>query len=180
MSKTIKGSLAAIAAAIVLLGGLGSLAYWNDSENLPGATVSSGRLDLGTPACGEGWLLDGGTVYKDQKIVPGDTLTKTCTIDLTATGAHLGADLGISTPTWSGAKDPTASGLIAELTPTAVFLVNEKPKTHITSADDIGTGEIVATLTINFDGRAATNASQNLTAVLQTIAITATQTHDAS
>jgi alternate signal-mediated exported protein len=135
--------------------------------------VSSGRLELGTPDCGAGWTLDGGTPYTTQQIVPGDTLTKTCTIDLVATGSHLGADLSIGAPTWAA-----ANGLTAELAPTATFEVNGATTTHITSADDIGAGEIVATLQVVFDGPAATNASQNLSAVLQALAITATQTHN--
>jgi alternate signal-mediated exported protein len=173
MKNSLKGSLAAVAAAILLLGGAGSLAYWNDSESVPGASVSSGRLALGTPDCGAGWTLDGGAAYTTQQIVPGDTLTKTCTIDLVATGTHLGADLAIGTPTWTA-----ANGLTAELTPSATFQVNGATTTHITSADDTGAGEIVATIQVVFTGPAATNASQNLTAELQALAITATQTHD--
>lgn len=174
MSKTIKGTLAAITAAIVLLGGLGSLAYWNDSENLPGASVSSGRLDLGTPACGSGWLLDGGATFTTQKLVPGDALVKTCTIDLVASGDHLGADLAVGTPSWAETND-----LTDELSASATFLVNGVVKTHITSDDDTGSDEILATLTVTFNGEAATNASQDLSAVLDTVAITATQSHDA-
>ena len=52
-------------------------------------------------------------------------------------------------------------------------------RTHITEVDDTGTAEITATLTVTFDGPAATNASQALTATLNSVAVTATQTHDA-
>jgi alternate signal-mediated exported protein len=174
MTNSLKGTFAALAAAILLLGGAGSLAYWTDSENLPGTSISSGELDLGTPSCGSGWVLDGGAAFTTQEIVPGDVLTKTCTLDLVASGAHLGADLDIGTPTWAA-----TNALTDELDPTATFEVNGEPTSHITSADDIGSGEIVATIQVVFDGPSATNGSQDLTAALQTIAITATQTHDA-
>jgi alternate signal-mediated exported protein len=79
LNSTTKGSLAAVVAALLLTGGAGTLAYWNDTENVPGGPISSGQLDLGTPACGAGWVLDGGATLTTQLIVPGDTLTKTCT-----------------------------------------------------------------------------------------------------
>jgi alternate signal-mediated exported protein len=173
MSKTIKGALAALTAAILLLGGVGSLAFWTDAEDVPGTGVSSGQLDLGTPNCGTGWTLDGGALFTTQQIVPGDSITEVCTIDLVASGAHIGADLGIGTPTWTA-----TNGLTTELTPSATFTVNGVPSSHITDADDTGAGEIVATVSVVFNGPGATNGSENLSATLETITITATQTHD--
>jgi alternate signal-mediated exported protein len=176
MNSTTKGSLAAAVAALLLTGGAGTLAYWSDTENVPGGPLSSGQLDLGAPACGAGWVLDGGTTLTNQLMVPGDVLTKTCTINLIARGEHLGADLTIGTAAFA-AQNP----LTNELTPTATFTVNGANRTHITDADDTGaTNEIVATIGVTFNGPAATNASQNLTATLNTIAVTATQTHDAT
>ena len=64
--------------------------------------------------------------------------------------------------------------------PSATFTVNGAQRTHVTDADDTGTAEIVATITVTFNGPAATNASQNLTATLNTVAVTATQNHDPS
>ena len=77
MNSTTKGSLAAVVAALLLTGGAGTLAYWNDTENVPAARSRRAQLDLlGTPACGAGWVLDGGATLTNQLIVPGDTLTK--------------------------------------------------------------------------------------------------------
>lgn len=173
MNKTTKGALATSAAAVLLLGGAGTLAYWNDSATVPGGTVQSGTLELGTPDCGDGWWLDDGSTYTTQLLVPGDTLTKLCTIDLVATGAHLGADLTLDTPTWT-ATNP----LTSQLTASADFDVNGTPTTHITSADDTGTDEIEAWVQVVFDGPAATNPSQGLTATLNGINLVATQSHD--
>ena len=174
MNSTAKGSLAAAVAALLLTGGAGTLAYWSDTENVPGGPLSSGQLDLGTPACGAGWVLDGGlTLTPTTLIVPGDTLTKTCTINLIARGEHLGADLTIGNAAFAA-----PNGLTNELVPTATFTVNGATRNHVTDADDTGNNEIVATIGVTFNGPAATNASQNLTATLNTIAVTATQTHD--
>jgi alternate signal-mediated exported protein len=41
MNSTTKGSLAAVVAALLLTGGAGTLAYWNDTENVPGGPISS-------------------------------------------------------------------------------------------------------------------------------------------
>jgi alternate signal-mediated exported protein len=173
MRKSTKGALATAAAAVLLLGGAGTLAYWSDSGTVPGGTIQSGRLELGTPDCGAGWTLDGGAPFTTQLLVPGDTLTKVCTLDLVATGAHLGADLVVDTPSWAGANP-----LTSQLAPTATFTVNGVAKAHITSADDTGTAEVQASVAVVFDGPSATNASQGLTATLNAISVVATQTHD--
>jgi alternate signal-mediated exported protein len=171
-NKAAKGALAAGVAAVLLLGGAGTLAFWSDSENVTGTPITSGELKLGTPACGTGWTLDGGTAFSTQKIVPGDVLTKVCTLDLIATGDHVGATLGISAGAFSA-----SNALTGELTPAATFTVNGASTTTITEADDTGSAEIEATITVTYNGPAATNASQALTATLNTVAVTATQTH---
>src|SRR5205085_10847187 len=108
MKKSTKGALATSAAAVLLLGGAGTLAFWNDSATVPGGTVQSGQLELGAPDCGAGWTLDDGSLFTTQLLVPGDSLTKVCTVDLLATGAHLGADLVVGTPSWA-ASNPLTS-----------------------------------------------------------------------
>jgi alternate signal-mediated exported protein len=174
MKKSTKGAFAATAAAVLLLGGAGTLAYWNDAATVPGGDIASGVLWIGRHDCGPGWTLDGGSPFTTQLLVPGDTLTEVCKIDLIADGAHLGADLVVDTPTWA-APNP----LTGQLTASATFMVNGAVKTHVTAADDTGAyDEIVATVRVVFDGPAATNASQELQATLNTIHVVATQTHD--
>jgi len=174
MKKSTKGAFAATTAAVLLLGGAGTLAYWNDRTTVPGGDVASGVLWIGTQDCGQGWTLDGGAAYTTQLLVPGDTLTEVCTIDLIAEGAHLGADLVVDTPSWD-----RTNPLTNQLTASATFTVNGATKTHITSADDTGVDdEIVTTVRVVFDGPAAANTSQYLLATLNTINVVATQTHD--
>ena len=175
MNGTTKGALAVGVAAVLLTGGAGSLAYWSDTQAVTANTpFTSGQLKLGAPACGNGWILDGGTTFTTQLIVPGDVLTKTCTIDLIAKGEHLGADLGISTAAFAA-----TNALSQQLTPSATFTVAGASRNHVTEQDDTGaTNEISAKITVTFDGPAATNASQALTATLNSVSVTATQTHD--
>ena len=176
MNRTMKGALSAGVGAVLMLGGAGSLAYWTDTEAITGTPINSGELKLGTPDCGTGWKLDGNVAFTSQLIVPGDVLTKTCTIDLIATGVHVGADLGISTAAFSASNN-----LTSQLVPAAAFTVGGTATNHITELNDTGaTNEIVATITVTFDGPAATNLSQALTATLNTVSVTATQNHDAA
>jgi alternate signal-mediated exported protein len=174
MNRTTKSALAVGTAAVLLTGGAGTLAYWSDTQTVAGTPITSGTLRLGAPACGAGWRLDGNVVFTNQLIVPGDVLSKVCTIDLIATGEHLGADLTVSTAAFAA---PNA--LTSQLVPAATFTVGGATRNHITELDDTGTAEITATVTVAFDGPAATNASQNLSATLNSVAVTATQTHDA-
>lgn len=173
MKRTIKGAVAAGGAALLLTGGMGTLAFWSDEETVTGRSITSGELALGAPQCGS-WTLDGGAVYAAQLLVPGDSVTRTCTLDLVATGDHVAATLALE-----AAGFTAANGLTADLTPTAVFTVNDATKTTITSDDDTGaTNEIEVVVTVDFDGAGAVNASQDLTAVLDDLTFTATQTHD--
>jgi alternate signal-mediated exported protein len=172
MKKSTKGALAASAAAILLLGGAGSLAYWNASQDVGGVGIASGELKLSAPDCGTGWTLEGGDAFTgSSEIVPGDTLTKVCSFTVTASGDHLAADLAADTAAFASAND-----LTSELTVGATFEIAGDPiPAQITSAND---GDvIVATVTVGFDGPGATNDSQALTATLDAITITAQQVH---
>ncbi len=63
MRNSIKAALAATAGGGLLLGGAGSLAYWNDATEVqPDTTLTSGTLDLGAPTCAS-WKLDDGSDF---------------------------------------------------------------------------------------------------------------------
>lgn len=81
MNKFVKGSVAAGVATLLLLGGGGSLAYWNDQAGLTGAQIEAGTLSLTTSA--------GAWTHDIARWVPGDTDTYTANLDLTATGDHM-------------------------------------------------------------------------------------------
>jgi alternate signal-mediated exported protein len=174
MKKSTKGAFAAGTAAVLLLGGVGTLAYWSDSETITGTTVGSGQLDLLLLACDD-WQLDatGGTGLDlgTREIVPGDSLTKTCTYTLTAEGDHLEASLGITTPSWTGT-------LADKVDTTADFTVGLDPVTPGTpyTFEDGSPKTVTAAFTVDFPFGTEDNTSQDLTATLGDITMTVTQT----
>lgn len=173
MNKTAKGALAASAAAVLLLGGAGSLAYWSDSATVDGGTVTSGHLQLLTDDTNTGctaWTLDGGDPYVEGTtlLVPGDTLTKTCAFTLDAEGAHMQGTVDATAANISGdlasALDVTVSGIE----------INGQPADAFTEAND---GQSLGVdVTVEFLPT-ADNTTMDLQAVLDSITVTATQVH---
>lgn len=179
MNKTTKGALAAGAAGALLLGGVGTLAFWTDTETATGTSISSGHLKLVSPDCGVGWRLDGRTTAfapATDLLVPGDTLTKVCSYTVSASGEHLAA-----TFTATGPSDITGAGaLVDEISFAAAYAVEGAP----TGASNvpITDGDVVtATLTITWPyGTVVDNDSNvvtGLAASLADVTVVATQTH---
>jgi alternate signal-mediated exported protein len=175
MKKSLKGALAAGAAAVLLLGGAGTLAYWNNTQTVGGGDFASGSLTL-TPlnAC-DTWNLDtgepGGQPFDPATgtLVPGDTVSKVCTFTIDAVGDHLRATVVANPGTNTGA-------LIPSLTIAATGLeVGGAAVTEITEADDAQT--LTVTVSATFDS-AADNTTQNLDGTLDDIDIVATQVHN--
>lgn len=170
MKKSTKGAIATGAAAILLLGGASTLAFWNDDAAISGGTLASGSIELGTVTCGT-WkhTEDDSTVVK---IVPGDNVYKDCTTTLTLVGDHIGATLAIdpaSIPTGALADELDASVVLTDAAGLAI------PSNAITEE---GTTNLRARITVDFDGPGGTNDSQDGTAVLDAIDLVATQTHN--
>jgi alternate signal-mediated exported protein len=189
MKNSTKGAVAAAAAGVLLLGGAGSLAYWQAEVSAPGGTISSGTLSL-TPAatpCTD-WALDtaGGaaTYTAGDPIVPGDTLTEVCTYTIAASGSHLSATLAVATPEFSGTANALSTVLAANSTATYTVDGVDSQAT-ITSADNAKS--LVATVTVEFPyggpvstpdpATDADNTTQGLSATLDAVTISATQTH---
>ena len=179
MNKTTKGALAAGAAGVLLLGGVGTLAFWTDTQTATGTGITSGHLKLVSPNCGVGWRLDGvatAFVPATDFLVPGDTLTKVCTYTVDAAGKHLAASF-----TATGPSDVTgASALVDEISFAAAYKVNGVDTAATGVA--IGNGDVVtATLTVSWPyGTVANNASNvvtGLAASLADVTVVATQTH---
>ena len=176
MNKTTKGALAAGAASVLLLGGAGSLAYWTAQGTVTGGSISSGELKLSAPTC-DGWKLDGAggnTAYTagTTKVVPGDSITNTCTYTITASGAHLSADLAVT-----GGTTGTGNALATALSPVASYKVGTTDtQAKITSADNNKVLTSTVTVTLPY-GSAGDNATQNLSATLSDFVVTATQKH---
>lgn len=177
MKKATKGALAAVAAGTLLVGGAGSLAYWTGSSPISGATtINSGKLSLSAVTCTGTGLHDwqyasDSSVFTPatSKVVPGDKISKVCSTTLTMAGDHIAADLSLNTP----ASFAAANGLTAELVPSADFVVDGATQTHVGGA---GTYTVKVTVTVDFPrGAVANNGSQDLSASLNALTVSATQ-----
>lgn len=174
MKKTTKGALAAGAAAALLLGGAGSLAYWTETATVPGSTIESGHLAITGDTCATaGWKLDDGSdVDSTTRIVPGDQLTKECQFTIEGEGDHLDdVILDITSVSWSGTNAlTTALG-----TPTATF---SDSGGALTSPATVAVGEtITAVIEVTFPTSVTGSTAEDLQASLNTITVTATQNH---
>ncbi|MBY4129701.1 alternate-type signal peptide domain-containing protein [Rhodococcus fascians] len=123
MNKATKGAVAAGAAAVLLLGGLGSLAVWNDSETLGGGTITSGDLRLTLVENSVNWQDVSYDVTPVDinidtfRIVPGDTVAYTADFLVEAEGENLTANLTADTSTILADDDPASAQLLAAITP---------------------------------------------------------------
>jgi alternate signal-mediated exported protein len=181
MNKSTKGALAAAAGAVLLLGGAGSLAYWNDAATVAGGTINSGKLSLTDTTTGGGcaasvWTIDSaetpaGVTFNpaSDTVVPGDVLTKHCTYKINAAGTHLRATVATS----GGAATGT---LATALTTSGTFTVGGAAATTVTSADDGKTLDATVKVTFPY-GATADNSTQLKTATLSSFVVTLTQVH---
>lgn len=154
MKKTTKGALAVGAAAALLMGGAGSLALWNDSEETPASTISSGTLDIALVP-GTGTWTDISTDSNKPgaidpatfKMVPGDTLQYDASFTVTADGDNLAATI-----TADQSSITRTAGLTEANTPVVVSAkVNgaELPGTTITERNNGNTVDVRMTLTFD-------------------------------
>lgn len=185
MNKTTKGALAATTAGVLLLGGAGSLAFWSDSITIGGSTISSGHISLDDTTsglCAEAdWIVDDAeapvsAVFdpSDGALVPGDSITKTCTFDINAVGDHLRATLEAT----GGEEEAPAAGtdLASFVETTAEFTVDGATALEIT--DDNDGDELEAKITLTFPEGTEDNDSQDASLDLSAYTVSLTQVHD--
>lgn len=173
MRRLTKAAMATGGAAVLLLGGAGTLAYWTADGTASGTELTSGTFDLADGTCSDWAFSDADGGGPVTVIVPGDTVVTTCSFTVTATGDHIGiGDVTVSDPTW--AED---NGLTAELG-TATVESTTLNGVAFTAPVATTTGDVIAVnVSVTFDGAGATNASQNLTATLDAITVTIEQAH---
>jgi alternate signal-mediated exported protein len=176
MNRSTKGAIAAGAAAVLLLGGAGSLAFWTDSDPVGGGTFTAGSLNLVALNTCSVWNLDtgepGGQPFNPAtgKIVPGDTITKVCTFTIDAVGEHLRAGVVAEPGTDSGDLIDSGDLTIGD----ATLEIGGNPVTEITNDDN---GSVLSvTVPVTFSS-ASDNTSQTLSGTLDAINIVTTQVH---
>lgn len=172
MNKYAKGSIAAGAAVLLLLGGAGTLAFWNDQANLTGANIAAGELTLDATACD--WDGDDIALW-----VPGDSASCEAELTLEAKGDNIKGVLAIDD---SGiVVDPVAAAdqFDIDLTAGAATVVGGPGVFNPVAMTFTGAGTytIPVTVTIDFEFRASEqNISQNATVELGDVEFTVTQT----
>jgi alternate signal-mediated exported protein len=122
-----KGAVATAAGVVLLIGGGGTLAVWNVEQNAEAGTVAAGDLNLDAKT--GVWTVataTGAEVIPDinaYRIVPGDTLTYTQTVDITLDGDNISANLtvanagGVNTGFVDGTYTTSAVSLIKDGAP---------------------------------------------------------------
>ncbi len=132
MNKLTKAGIATAAGIALLMGGAGTLAYWNDSANLTGGDITAGTLKINTPVPAGTWTSDKTGAIADiasYRIVPGEKLTYTTTVNISVVGNALTtvqASLGsaaITAVTATGPQQAANNALAAALGSSAVLTV---------------------------------------------------------
>lgn len=166
MKKTTKGALAAGAAAVLLLGGAGTIAYWTAEATVEAGSLEAGSMTLSDVACGETWQEDGADV---ALIVPGDTLRKTCTGTLVLEGDHIGATVALDDASVTTAEAAFGGEVDIDASMTAPAAAVIAPGSHA----------ITVVITAAFDATLDNDETfMNATATLNALELTAVQTHD--
>ncbi|MCW4384822.1 alternate-type signal peptide domain-containing protein [Salinibacterium sp. SYSU T00001] len=162
MNKLLKGSIAGAAGIVLLLGGAGTLAYWNDSATVASAgTVSSGELSIASTVAG---------TWDDSiaLIVPGDSLTYTEQFTVTASGDNLSFELGENVTSIVSTIDGA--------TVTADFDVTEGGVAVTDLSDlDAGTYTVDVEITVDFPTTVSGSTGQLQDLDLSDVEITVTQ-----
>lgn len=179
MKKSMKGTIAIAAGIALLLGGGGSLAYWQGSAQSSATTIQSGELSVALTS-GATWQVKRGSTTTDItgtlasfKMVPGDTIVYTVPFQTKANGTNLTATGAIN---WGG-----YSVVPAHLTSSAAGTYNAAAITGgaFTVAGGTANGQLVFTLTWPFgtnatNDTAASTMNQNWNLGATTVTVTQT------
>lgn len=180
MNKLTKAAIAGAAGIALLLGGAGSLAYWNDSASLAGASINAGTLVI--EANGDGaWSDTDGVIadIADFLAVPGDKLTYTAAFNITATGDNLSAKVALDGGSIVPAdnENDADNALAALLGKSVVIKVNDVTTFNVAPAVGPQTVEVSVTITWPLGGDGVGNDAMNGKVNLNGMTVTLTQDH---
>jgi len=105
MQRLTKAAMSTGAAALLLMGGAGTMAYWTAQSTATAPTaLASGAFTVSGAQCGN-WVYAASMSDKGDAvgaIVPGDSVTTNCTYTLSGSGTNLAlAGAKVNTPTWN-------------------------------------------------------------------------------
>jgi len=173
MERLTKAAFATAGAAALLVGGAGTLAFWTAEGLATGTDVTAGTLTMTDGACAE-WTLDGGGAITEG-IVPGDTVTADCTMEIDGTGDHLGlSDITVTDPTWDATNSLTDA---LEVTVDSATLGGAELTLPLTESVPLdGPADLVVSVAATFSAE-ADDTTQGLTAALADVTVQVTQDH---
>lgn len=182
-TKTVlKGALTVVTGTALLVGGFGSFALWLEQDPLPSAPIAAGELSLQTQT--ESWVdesPDAATTTWDpatDRLVPGDTVTLTVPMTVTANGKNLAGTIELD----GTALDTTAFGphfsVTYDVAPSpAAGVVHEGDGTvsfvRSAMADDVI--QAVGTVTFALSSDATLSEAENANATLSDVQFVTTQ-----
>lgn len=187
MKKTTKGSLAAVGAAALLLGGGTSLAYWTASGDAPVASITAGELKLTDGTCDADWVYASGANAGNPVTlwVPGDVVTKSCEFTVTATGDDLMATLvspstvALTDASKAAADTESATVAVSYLLDNAAIVDADTGLSGTQITEAAGTRTLKATFNVTFPfGDTTTvnaNDTQSWEAAFEALTVTLTQ-----
>ncbi|GAA5153123.1 hypothetical protein GCM10023340_34610 [Nocardioides marinquilinus] len=185
MRKTYKGALASAAAATLLAGTAGTLAFWTDSGDAEAGEVGTGELALGDATCDAAWTYPAGHLDAGDpavRLVPGDVVTKSCAFELAAEGDHLRAEL--TAPSSLGYSEPGTTATTDRLDVEVAYALGGVALADgavLTDADDGKTLTATFTVTMPYgtdqNGVPVVNGNdtQGWTALLDTLTVSVRQ-----
>jgi alternate signal-mediated exported protein len=183
MKRLTKAAVATGGAAVLLIGGLGTAAYWTGTGKATGTKVQSGTLTVTDGACDPWKYTQAGGGGAATLIVPGDTVETVCTVKVKGTGDHLGVKASFD-PTTAGWNEQNDLVSALKLTQGAVQLDGQPvPADGLSIADG---AEHTVTLAVQAEfpyGDAttvSTNPTQNLPATLKDVSIQIVQVNTAN
>lgn len=174
MNKATKGAIAAGAAGILLLGGAGTFALWEDTDSIDPASISTGvlTLGLGTGSWYDATAGSPGDIANIAtfNIVPGDTITYTTTATITAQGDNLDGEFKIEKTAFQTAAETAAPYLNVTVSSNAASVpglaVNGTTGTITFAAAGTYNVDVVITVVFeNVNGAVGQNANIDLTAL---------------
>lgn len=170
MKKSTKGALAAGAAAVLLLGGAGTLAFWTATDDVDGGTITSGDLTLVAGDCDLDWV-DAADDAAITLLVPGDEVYKDCEVTLDGSGDNLSATVEVDPASVADITlgDPVADDLTVGAT------VTDPSGIDVTAVDVDGPTTVTVRITVDWPYGDENNDSQLSTATLDAITLIATQ-----
>lgn len=189
MNKLGKAAIASGIGVALLLGGAGTLATWNSSAPIDGGTIVAGNLLVADGGAGV-WTANGDATPIDlasYTVVPGDVLTYTKAMDITATGNNLVATLGLGAGSISGTTASAADQALAGyLTKTATIdatgpgIATTGGVTTVTAGTAGVNQTVTVTVTVTFPksvtvGDATEDATKTGSVNLSGLAVTLTQ-----